>query len=268
MKTNSSGDAAAPLRIGVVTTCHTAGWRQYGSRMVETFDQFWPTDIPLYFYAEDFKPDHPRPLTRELPGWLAEFKTRHAENPYAHGFVDGKYDFRWDCVRFAHKVAAITDAALTLNVNLLIWADSDIVTHAAVHTHWLLSLFPPGPYIAWLERDRHYPECGFYMLRCGHLAHRVMVDRFRQLYKSDAVFGLAQTHDSYVLQQIMCAAEQEGLIATHSLSGDAHQHRHPLINGPLGKCLDHLKGQRKALGRSQIADLVTPRSEEYWCRNR
>lgn len=261
-------DWISPVRYAVVTTCHTAGWQQYGRRMVETFDQFWPTDIRLYLYAEDFQPDHRRSTARTLPAWLTEFKARHANHPYANGMVDGKRNFRFDCVRFAHKVGAMTDAAAKLDADILIWADADIVTHAPVDTTWLRSLLPPGPYIAWLERDGTYPECGFYMLRCRHPAHRTIMTRWQQLYETDAVLKLAQTHDSYVWQEVIDQAEREGLITTHSLSGEARQHQHPLINGPLGKCLDHLKGSRKVLGRSQMADLMRPRSEEYWCKSR
>src|SRR5687767_15655094 len=113
-------------RLAVVTTCHAVGWQQYGHRMVATFDQFWPVDVPLYLYAEDFQPDHFRPVLRQLPAWLTEFKARHAENPRAHGLIGGSYDYRQDCVRFAHKVAAVTDAAWRLETDVLIWADADI----------------------------------------------------------------------------------------------------------------------------------------------
>jgi hypothetical protein len=234
--------------------------------MVETFDQFWPADIPLYLYAEGFEPDHRRPLVRPLPSWLTEFKARHAEHPFAHGMINGKYDFRFDCVRFAHKVAAVTDAASRLETQTLIWADADIVAHAPIDANWLTRLFPPGPYIAWLDRHEHYPEGGFYMLRCGHPAHRTIMTRWLQLYETDTVLTLAQTHDAESLQHVIQRAEQQDLITAHSLSGEAYRlHRHPLINGPLGERLDHLKGtSRKAIGRSSVSDLMRPRPEKYW----
>jgi hypothetical protein len=258
-----------PLKpFTVVTTCNAAGWKQYGRRMVETFDRFWPVDIPLHLYAEDFEPDHPRPILRCLPAWFTEFKARHADNPRAHGLIGGNYDYRQDCVRFAHKVAAVTDLALKLETEVLIWADGDIVTHAPVDTKWLTALFPPAPYIAWLDRDQFYPECGFYMLRCSHPRHLELMKRWQNLYETDAVFGFAETHDCWTLQDVILTAERDGLITTHSLSGEARPHGHPLINGPLGTRLDHLKGPRKVLGRSQATDLMTPRLEEYWCKNR
>jgi hypothetical protein len=255
-------------RFAVVTTCHAAGWQEYGRRMAQSFDQFWPADIPLYLYAEDFEPDHARPLVRRLPTWFSEFKARHAQDPCAHGVVDGRYDFLRDCVRFAHKVAAVTDAGLRLDTDVLIWADADIVTHAPVSADWLTTLFPPGPHIAWLDRKHLYPECGFYLLRCSHPMHREVMKRWQHLYEADAVLALAETHDCYSLQQVVREAEREGLLTTHSLSGAGWEHGHPLINSPLGARFDHLKGPRKALGRSQPTDLITPRLEPYWCENK
>jgi predicted O-methyltransferase YrrM len=258
--------AEPPIPFAVVTTCHSTGWQEYGRRMVQTFDRFWPADVPLYLYAEDFEPDHARPVVRRLPTWLSDFKKRHVNNPRAHGKIDGNYDYRYDCVRFAHKVAALTDAASTLNAEVLIWADGDIVSHDTVDHAWLNSLFPLGPYIAWLDRFQHYPECGFYMLRCNHRAHVEIMSRLQRLYETDAVFDVAETHDSYVLQQLILEAERERLLTTWSLSTDAHRHKHPLINGPLGARLDHLKGPRKAIHRSPVSDLMRPRSEAYWSK--
>jgi hypothetical protein len=257
------------MRFAVVTTCNLSGWQEYGRRMVATFEQFWPVDVPLYLYAEDFQPDHARPIVVELPKWLAEFKARHASNPPAHGMIDDKYDFRLDCVRFAHKASAVMDAAARVDVDILIVADADIVTHAPVDTDWLEGLFPPGPYIAWLDREHHpYFEGGFYMLRCNHPVHRRIMSRWQELYETDAVLALPQTHDALSLMQALGEAEREGLLTTHSLSGDARGHEHPLVNGPLGARLDHLKGPRKMLGRSHLTDLITPRLEPYWCENK
>jgi len=94
--------------------------------MTETFDRILASRDSTLSLCRNFQPDHPRPIVRTLPTWLAEFKKRHVGHPYAHGMVNGTYNFRFDCVRFAHKVAAVTDAA-KLDVDILIWADADTV---------------------------------------------------------------------------------------------------------------------------------------------
>jgi hypothetical protein len=39
---------------------------------------------------------------------------------------------------------------------------------------------------------------------------------------------------------------------------------HPLINGPLGKWIDHMKGGRKNKGKSDKKDIMVNRTEDYW----
>ena len=39
---------------------------------------------------------------------------------------------------------------------------------------------------------------------------------------------------------------------------------HPLINGVLGKWIDHMKGVRKQEGRSRKVDMMVTRTEDYW----
>jgi hypothetical protein len=39
---------------------------------------------------------------------------------------------------------------------------------------------------------------------------------------------------------------------------------HPLINGPLGKFMDHMKGARKNDGKSKPSDIMVTRKEDYW----
>lgn len=248
-------------KFTAVTTCSAAGWKEYGQRMVESFHEFWPADVGLLIYSED---ELPVP-TVQMPNWLPLFKARHIDDVRAHGLRGPRYDFRWDCVKFAHKVAAVTDAASKLDDGVLIWLDADIVTHALISEEWLTSLLPEGPYIGWLDRAHSFPECGFYMLRCSHRWHQKIMRKLAELYQNDQVFNCRETHDSFVLQKLITEWKSSGSITVHSLSGDVGRSTtHPLVNSPLAACLDHLKGPRKAEGRSRQGDLLVPRAEKYW----
>jgi hypothetical protein len=81
-----------------------------------------------------------------------------------------------------------------------------------------------------------------------------------KLYRNDSLFDLAEWHDSWAIEHVRRGMK----IACASLSGDAEASGHPLINGPLGACLDHLKGRRKAAGKSLRSDLQRQRQEDYW----
>jgi hypothetical protein len=160
------------LKFHVVTTMHAKAWEEFGRRMVESVIALWPLDaLPLTLYAEDFDPE-PMPglQVRRLPAWLDEFKQRWGKTPAYTGHRNGGYDYRFDAVKFAHKVAALTDFGLELSDGVMIWLDADTFTHAVVTTEWLHSLFPEPAYLAWLDRANSHPECGFVMFRASNAA--------------------------------------------------------------------------------------------------
>ncbi len=244
-------------RIAAISTCHIAGWRLYGERMVRTWAQHWP--IPLTFYTERFRlPPHIAAHTAEATldniGWLRTFKVNHPYRPR------GPYNYRHDAPRFAHKVAAVIDASSHADADWLIWCDADTVTHQTVPMEFVESLLPSGDeYIAWLDRVGNYPEMGFYVLNLRHRQHAELMAEWLRLYTSASIFDLPEQHDSWVFEHLVLKAG----VATKSLSGDVPT-SHPFINGPLGAFCDHLKGGRKQRGQSRARDLKVPRNEPYW----
>lgn len=251
-------------RYLAITTCNGEQWAQYGRAMATTFCRHWPTDVPLRVYAEGFSGDENGSIEfidlDEAAPWLAPWKARTYK---AHrGYRTGKYRFRDDAVRFSHKVAAIAAAAVTTESDVLIWMDADTVTHSLVTIDWLDQLFPPPADIAWLDRARTYPECGFLMFRLPSALKTIL--GLRNAYKSGAVFRFAEWHDSWVIQQIVHQAVERGAITVASLSGEGRNSHHPFAVGPLGSRMDHLKGSRKAEGRSRPADFPHRRPEPYW----
>jgi len=257
----------------VVTTCSLEGWQRYGQRMVETFIQFWPREVLLTVYVENFSaPVAPNVRAADFPQWFVDWKKRHLYDKGAHG-LDVRfnrrgrpYDFRRDCVKFAHKVAAFTDHALRLDRGLLIWMDADMLTHDRVTEEWLESYLrpaPDGPYMGWLDRSRLYPECGFLLFNCAHPRHHEFMNSLLDIYRSDRVFELSETHDSFVIEKVARAAVKVGWFPEPvSLSGTARGYHHPLPHSELGSRLDHAKGARKSHGRTPSHEVN--RREAHW----
>jgi hypothetical protein len=242
-------------RYLVVTTCNAEQWAQYGANMVDTFTDFWDKHVRLRIYAEGWGGND---LDAAAP-WLAKFKKLYKAPQFNGG--ENRRDYRRDAVRFAHKVAAIGAAAETADCDVLIWCDADVVTHEPVTVEWLDSLFPKSADLAWLDRDRAYPECGFLMFRMP--AAKKLISTVIDAYREGAIFKLPETHDSYVWQNYVGRLG----IKTHSLSGpEGRKHiGHPWCSSPLASKMDHLKGEtRKAHGRSLSSDLRVPRPEPYW----
>lgn len=251
-------------RYHVVTTMNADGWKTGGDRMARSLIERWPMQgVTLTVYAEGFSPDA-NIYARRLPAWLDAFKTKHGGDPIRNGRRNGGYDFRWDAVKFAHKIAALTDFAKDMTEGTVIWIDADTYTHADVTLDWLDALFPGNGYMAILDRARGGPETGFMMFRCGHTAHKQFMRQLERLYTSGSLFKMAEWMDAYVIDQLASTFVRQGLMQKPtSLSGDVSWH-HPFVNGPLGSRLDHLKGPRKDRGKSDRRDLKTMRQEPYW----
>ena len=233
--------------IKVVTTFNAKGYEEYGKRLIESF-RLWPKGLEFVVYQEGFDVGGKELLDIK---WLVDFKERNKNKRFQ--------DFRWDAVRFAHKTAAVIDAAK--DADFLVWVDGDVYTHKRI-TEVDLASWLPGPeeYLSWLWRDKMYPECGFYILRLDHSKHRQIMSEWQRLYESDDIYRLQEWHDSFVFAYLI----KRFAVNWKSLSGDYAWHSHPFINGPLGEFMDHCKGPRKAQGRSNHWDLAVKRSEDHW----
>ena len=231
------------MKFTVVTTYADRHWEVYGRRFVSSFTKFWSGVDLLILKDQDLENES---------AWFSGFKRRHASR--------STENYRMDAVRFAHKVAAIELAYLKAETDALVWMDADCVTHAAVDENWLAELIGDAEF-AYLKRKNKYPECGFMMFRVGSIRIHQLMERLCDLYRTDKLFELKEWHDSYAIDY--CRAIVTGL-RCKSLSGNAEETGHPLVNGPLGARLDHLKGKRKAEGRSRKSDLKVNRTEEYW----
>lgn len=254
------------MTFHVVTTMNERGWVETGRKMVQSFDFCWPADAQMAFYVEDYRPLLPaRVQTCSLPVWLDTFKQQHSIVPGRRGLTPRGYDYRFDAVKFAHKVAAMTDYGLRLTEGVMIWLDADTYTHAPVTTEWLNSLFPEPAYMAWLDRKGSAPETGVVFFRASHPYHRHFMESLRDAYVGGSLFHMREWTDSFAIYQLAMAKFYNGKIPHPvSLSGAAVRTSHPAVNGPLGACLDHLKGERKKVGMSRRRDLVMPRKEPYW----
>ena len=229
------------LSFDAVTTYAERHWAEYASRCVETFDRHWQ-GVRLRQFT-DAQLD-------AQSGWLHEFKQRHKGRD--------THNYRFDAVRFAHKVAALDLAFRLGQSDCLVWIDADCVTHAPIDPTWLTGLLGAADF-GYLKRAKREPETGFMLIR-RNPAGTQFISSLVDLYRSDALFSMQEWHDAWVIGELVKRAG----IRSVSLSGAAEHTAHPLVNGPLGERLDHLKGKRKQLGRSKPSDLKIQRHEAYW----
>ncbi len=260
--------------------------------MAETFDRYWPQDVQLHFYAEDFEPDvlSERIITHDLLAVspeLVAFKQRHANNPKirramtkTHWQMRGDWrklkfkirrktniGYRWDAVRFSHKTFAIFHAAEHCTADVLFWLDADIRFFADLSHDFFEELMPADCMLSYLARPK-FSECGFVGYNLGHPAIRQFLTEFKELYTEDTLFKEKQWHDSYLFDVVRQRFEKQGH-KTHDIGeGAGEDVGHILVNSKLGRYMDHVKGDRKDAGASYDSDLKIARKESYWSKRK
>ncbi len=266
------------MKYSVVTTFNAAGYEKYGQKMIQTFLQNWPSNVELLVYAEGCTVAEKAPnlkvfdLHQSSPN-LVTFKNTWQSVPKANGDVsndpvrsrrkDSGKGFKWDAVRFSHKVYAIFAASRFCQSDWLIWMDADMVCHSPIGIDFLDHMCDNTRDVCYLGRINKYTECGLYAMNLNS-NNTLEFLRIFQHYYDDAdngIFTLMEWHDSFVFDHVRTLLSLNGLNWSGNLiTGEGH----PLINTEWGAYLDHLKGDRKDLGRSKLKDLKVPRREGYW----
>lgn len=266
------------MKYTVITTFNSAGYNLYAHRMIQTFLASWPNSVNLVVYAENCTVEETAPnlevrdLVTASPELMA-FKQRWQHVPKANGDIgqdpvrarrrDAGKNFKWDAVRFSHKVYAIFHAARHCATDWLIWMDADTVCHSQITEPELQTLCPVGKELCFLGRRGKFSECGLYAMYLPSAAVRSWLTEFQRFYDDaeSGIFTLQEWHDSFVFDTVRLRHQLQELDwSSHLITGEGH----PLINSAWGAYLDHLKGDRKSQGRSNIRDLKVARSESYW----
>ena len=263
----------------IVTTFNQAGYDLYARRMIQSFLQNWPQSINLWVYAEDCDVDEVAPNLRvfnlnEAAPKLVAFKQRWHAVPKANGDVsadpvrskrkDAGKGFKWDAIRFAHKVYSIFAAAEHCTDDFLVWMDADNYCHSPISQAEVEKLIPVTKDLCYLGRKGKFSECGLYAMNLRSDGISKFLARFEDMYEyaEEGIFLLDEWHDSFVFDAV-----RRAIPYLHELNwsdGLVTGEGHPLINSEWGAYLDHLKGARKQTGHSKRKDLLVDRKEKYW----
>jgi hypothetical protein len=238
----------------VATTFTKQGYELHGRRFIETFERHWPKDVSLRAYPEGFQLEG-RELHRDCPG-LVKFKLK-CTDPAAHGKYGNQYHYVFDAVKWCHRIFALK-AAMDEGCEILINVDSDITTFADV-THEFLEGLLGDADIAYMPRQNMYSECSFVVYRMTQKVRQFINDH-QDMYTSGRIFELPGWTDCHAFDYLLKKSDIKSMDINEGIPPSMH----PFVNGPLGTCMDHMKGARKREGKSRKSDLVVERQEEYW----
>lgn len=269
------------MKKAVVTTFHKDGYDKYAKRMIQTFLANWPKDITLYVYPEDHTIEESaenliiRDLHDASPELVA-FKKRWQNDPKARGEVPtgppdrkGKrpgIGFRWDAIRFSHKIYSVCHAAKNTDADILLWMDADMVCHTAIPHSFIDNMCPPNIGLGFLGRERKFTECGLYYMNLKDSHTQKFIQEFQRAYDTGRLFQFSEWNDCWVFDEVRKEVKRShpGWQWYDWCQGLIKGEGHPLVNTQWGMYLDHLKGNRKNNGKSLPSDFIKPRMEKYW----
>lgn len=246
--------------------------------MIQTFLQTWPKDVHLHVYAEDCQVTESAENLKvldliESSENLKNFKSKWKNIPFANGDVssipklnsrkDSNKSFKWDAIRFAHKVYAIFHCAKNTDADILVWMDADTVCHSPITMETIQRLIPADKDLCFLGRKGKFSECGLYSMNLRSEAVQDFLKKFQWMYDDaeNGIFKQDEWHDSFIFDVVRKNTVLNELDwSSHIITGEGH----PLINSEWGAYLDHLKGDRKIEGKSHSKDLKILRTEGYW----
>jgi len=257
----------------VVTSFSNDGYRLYGKRFLDTFRRYWPSSVDLVVYHEGI--DEESLLGFKGVNLLDLQNFKRFESVYGNdqescgrsqrrGFywkpkaIEAGYNFRFDAMKFCRKVFALQHAATIIDRGCMIWLDADVVTFDSVSTELLESTNPESFAISHLERANYHSECGYVGYNLEDAACRIFMVEFADTYLSGEVFNIPEWHDSFVFDWLLRK------LSINSYKIPSRGGGHVFVTSELGSCMDHLKGDRKVLGKSRKTGVGEIHAHPYW----
>lgn len=270
------------MKITAVTSFHAEKFEEYGRKMIETFDKLWPRDIKLLVYYqgafERLKSDRIEWVDLDTVIDMALFKAKFAKFREANGHVTLQHqgtkevrhvwDYRFDAIRFSHKVFSILDAVDrsrfdNQDPDILLWVDADTFTTREIDSEWLSDVLPKEhQFLTYLGRKDDHSEAGWLGFNIRHPICTKFFKQLRDVWLHGSIFTLQEWHDSYVFDWLRITAFAAYPNVFVDIAGSGASTVHPFVNSKLGERLDHLKGHiRKLMGTSSGTETINPTPE-------
>jgi hypothetical protein len=277
------------MKIKVITSYKPGTWNAYAKRAVDSVLKYWPDDIIVAVYHEDQPQDvfeHPRVEwynAHVVQPELLKFKNKHKDDPVANGELQeipggvrrpaelqkkggldkNKGSFLWNAVRFSNKVFCVTHALKNSDgYDYVVWLDADTYTFRPMPKSFLENLLPGDTMITYLGRENpnlkdggKYPECGFVGYNMNNSEIHNLCDDWEKMYITDDMFKLLEWTDCATLWHLAKKYQKEKNIKINDIGyWKGVKGHHVFINSELGLYMDHMKGNRKEVGRSKPND--------------
>ena len=198
------------MTTAVCTTFSKDGYDLYGHRMIESWIKYWPTDIQLYVYVENFniKETDPRIVQIDLnqvSPELLKFK-QHSQDLLLQNTKDKKWKSRIEkTVKWCHKVYVISHALKNYKFDYLIFLDGDTYTKDNIPNTFAIDLVKNhliGVHYENISLGQHI-ETGLIVFNVNH----PQMSKFKEIYTSGyntlEIYNMDKTWDTFWLLRLI-----------------------------------------------------------------
>jgi len=236
------------MNVKIISTFSDLNFYEYAKYFVESCTKYIK-DIQVVIYKDNVHLtdiDNISFLNLELscPN-LVDFKKRNSSRTYKN--------FRFDSVRFAHKVYATIHASKEKNLDYLIWLDADTEIYDYITPKYVTSFLPKGKFVGYIGRDTA-SETGFLIFDMKHSEAKSFFERYEWYYNTDAIFNQQEFHDGFIFDIVRKEFEENKKFVFHNISPKSITKNH--FNAVFEGYMLHYKGERKQKREEQIAQAI------------
>jgi len=182
--------------IKVITSPHKPYYDSIGKHCITSFLEFWPKEIKLELYAEEFDPN----ITDER---LVVNRMNSVLNTWQQYINLREVTKKTKMAKFWLKSFVKIHAMENTSEDILIWLDSDVITHKNISVDYLESLLPEDhllcdiPSLGKLKNKES--ETGFCMINTKHKDFSLFLSNYKKFYETkEGTSALPRDIDSSV----------------------------------------------------------------------
>lgn len=231
------------MNIDVITSFNEKYYNMIGKDCVSTWLSYWPRELKLTCYVEEFSlPESNR---------LKQIPFDHLPQSYFN-FQDSEDNER---VRiFSKKAFSVIHAFENSTADRIIWIDADLLTERSVPFDFLKAICPDDTLATFMgvnhHKERHNPnseivfsaETGFFVVNPKHPDFKKFANRYKEYYEKRLSTNLRRFYDGDVFGAVV--KEFTNTKFNDLCLKDNHSHKTPLKRTPLGMFFTHVKAKR------------------------
>ena len=221
---------------------------------LQSWDQRFPKDVEIHVYSESISSPKGfsdrviwHNLYKECPE-LVDFIKRYKDNPHYNGKKPDKkgnikYSYKWDAVKFGHKIFPLLRFLNSHTDIKAYWLDADVYCKADLPLLVLDKWMPSDKIVSYLGRYEKHSECGFIGFNLHQKTAQDFVRHYEKYFYNNNLDKLRETHDSFVFDEARKTFGNVGLF--EDLNNRRTDDKSPFSSSQVRGHLIHAKGDDK-----------------------